>query len=193
MRPCGRSGGAAWAATETADLFSPPSYTTLALGAVPEKQDDGPDKLRAACNMMRFGQILSGGYSKYDMSKMPDAASAVKRASDTAADAADIGKALGKCLDKNGRLKPDLEDAKASAVATFVLAEQLVIESYTALRLLRDGGRGHGGGGDGGEDAYMSPGEQALRMIQDDGSGGSDGEGGGGGATSKKRNAAGAD
>ena len=142
--------------------------------------------------MMRFGQILAGGYSKYDMSKMPDAASAVKRASDTAADAADIGKTLGKCLDKNGRLKPDLDDAKASAVAVFVLAEQLVIESYTALRLLKVGGRGHGGGGDGGEDAYMSPGEQALRMIQDDGNGGSDGEGGGG-ATSKKRNAAGAD
>ena len=192
MRPCGRSGGGtAWAATETADLFSPPSYTALALGAVLEKNDDGLDELKAAINMVRFGRILAGGYSKYDMSQMPDAASAMQRARDTAADTADIGKALANCLDKNGKLKPDLEDAKASAKAMFVLAEQLVIESYTALRLLKDGGRSGGGGEEGGEDTYMSVEEQALRMISQDGSSG--GSGKGGDATSKKRNAAGAD
>ena len=163
------------------------------MGAVLEKNDDGLDELKAAINMVRFGRILAGGYSKYDMSKMPDAASAMQRARDTAADAADIGKALANCLDKNGKLKPDLEDAKASTKAMFVLAEQLVIESYTALRLLKDGGRS--GGEEGGEDTYMSVEEQALRMISQDGGGGGSGSGGGegGATTSKKRNAAGAD
>lgn len=135
------------AAAAAVNRFQPPSYTAHALGGVTEKKDDvaGLDGLRQMTSMMKFGQILAGAYSKCDMSTMPDAAAAMQRTRDTAAAAADMGKAVGNCLDKDGRLKPDLEDAKASAMTMFLLAEHLVIESYTAVRLLKEKGGAAGG------------------------------------------------
>lgn len=88
-------------------------------------------------NMMKFGQVMAGGYEKYDMSTMPDAAAAMRRASDTAAAMPSMATALGECL-KDGALNDDMDDAKAAAMTMFIMAERLVIESYTAVRLIKE-------------------------------------------------------
>ena len=103
--------------------------------------EKAPDlsKLKGNISAMKFGQVMSGGYDVYDMASMPDAASAVRRACGTAAGMPDMAKNLRKHLCEDGNLEGDHADAKASAMAVFVMAQRLAIESYTAVRLIKQG------------------------------------------------------
>ena len=92
--------------------------------------------LKDTCNTMMFGQAMSGVYEKYDMASMPDAAAAIRKTCGTAVGMSEMSEILGKCVGKDGMVQGDLEDAKASAMAVFVLAGRLAVESYTALRLI---------------------------------------------------------
>ena len=94
-------------------------------------------KLKDINNMMKFSQVMGGGYEAYDMSEIPDATAAIRRACDSAADLPGMATTLGEYL-KDGALNGGTEDAKAAAMALFILAERLAIESYTAVRLIKE-------------------------------------------------------
>lgn len=79
---------------------------------------------------------MSGGYEAYDLSAVPDASSAIRRAADSAASMPDLVESLDNMIDKNGRLKVDPDDAKAGAMAAFIMSQRLAIESYTAVRMI---------------------------------------------------------
>ena len=79
---------------------------------------------------------MTGGYEAYDVSAVPDAASAIQRAAVSAGCLPDLIESLGNLIGKNGRPKGDPDDAKASAMAVFVMSQRLAVESYTAVRLI---------------------------------------------------------
>lgn len=113
---------------ERARLLSRRSFGRMAGGSL--------DGLKQANATMTFGQLMAGGYEQYDMSDMKDAASAIRRASASASGMPDLVGSLDEMIGKDGSLDADPEDAKASAMAVFIMSQRLAIESYTAVRMI---------------------------------------------------------
>ena len=92
--------------------------------------------LRKITESMMFGQVMTGFHEGYNMADLPDAAAAVEKAGKSAVAVGEVAKLAQDCMDKNGMLKGDIEDAKSSLMAVFLLAQRLTVESHTAVRLL---------------------------------------------------------